>query len=205
METIWPNENTFNKNFLPVAVEIGVPVSVLKGVAAMESAFNPKAYRAEPQINDASYGLMQILHKTAAGVGYTGAPDGLFDPATNIKYGGVYLAGLLKKYPDLSAAVASYNMGRPRKASETTDIIKKIYPATDAERATWVYANQPYVDRVMSYIAYFQTFERPDPTRRAQIVDFIKKKITVQQAPWPRNPWYPSTPVVEEQWPQLGT
>jgi len=39
------------------------------------------------------------------------AASGLFDPATNIKYGAAFLAGLLKKYPDVLDAIAAYNMG----------------------------------------------------------------------------------------------
>lgn len=184
---LFAKENDFNAEFLKVSQEIGVPVSVLKGVAAMESNFMPKAFREEPQISDASRGLMQILYKTAQGVGFTGAPDLLFDPLTNIRYGGKFLAGLLKKYPDLSDAVASYNMGFPRKAGSTTPIITKIYgtPAAD-----WIYANQPYVDRVMAYIAYFQTFENGDGAAHAKIEDLIKKKTIGRRHVWPLNPWW---------------
>lgn len=184
---IWPNENAFNKEFLSASQETNIPVSTLKGFAAMESAFNPKAYRLEASINDASYGLMQILNRTAQGVGFTGTPDQLYDPLTNVRYGAKFLQGLLKKYPDLSQAVAAYNMGSPRKASATTPAIVAIYGQPTAD---WVYANQPYVDRVMSYIAYFQTFEDGDANRRAQIADLIKKKITTGPLLWPKNPWF---------------
>lgn len=189
---LFQNQDLYNKEFLVAAQDVGMPVSVLKGIAAMESAFNAKAFREEKAISDASYGLMQILKRTAQSVGYAGPADGLFDPATNIKYGAKFFATLVKRYPDLSAAVASYNMGYPRKEAATTPAIKAIYPATDAERATWIYANQPYVDRVMSYIAYFQTFEKPDPVRRAAIVDLIKKKIIGTPESLPLNPLYPS-------------
>lgn len=190
---IWANENTYDKEFLTTGVQLGIPVSVLKGFAGMESGFNPKAYRAEVSINDASYGLMQILNRTAQGEGFTGSPDALYDPGTNIKYGASFLKKLLVRYPDLSAAVASYNMGSPRKAANTTATIIKIYgkPGPD-----WTYANQPYVDRVLSYIAYFQTFENQNLPKRAIIVDLIKKKITGAPEAMPLNPWYLSFPEV---------
>jgi len=61
-------------------------------VIVIESGGNEKAYREEPQINDASIGLMQILFKTAKSIGYGGTSQGLFDPETNIKYGTKYLS-----------------------------------------------------------------------------------------------------------------
>lgn len=189
MDKLFPKESDFDQDFLAVSLENGIPVSTLKGFAGMESAFNPQAYREEKGIGDASYGLMQILNGTAKSVGFTGQPADLFNPRTNLKYSAKFLSGLLKKYPDLSQAVASYNMGRPRKASETTDVIKAIY---GAPAPNWTYANQPYVDRVMSYIAYFQTFEDNDAAKRAVILDAIKKKIINSPLSMPRNPWFPS-------------
>lgn len=50
----------------------------------IESGGNTYAIRQEPRLNDASYGLGQLLYSTARGIGYTGTPTGLFDPATNI-------------------------------------------------------------------------------------------------------------------------
>lgn len=195
METpLFPNQDAYNAQFLAVSQKVGVPVSILKGFAALESAFNPKAYRAEVAISDASYGLMQILNRTAQGEGFKGLPDALYDPYTNIFYGGSFLKKLLMKYPDLSQAVAAYNMGYPRLEKDTTTSIKAIYPASDADRATWTYANQPYVDRVMAYIAYYQTFETGDAAKRALILDAIKKKIMGPLHAWPLNPWSGSSP-----------
>jgi soluble lytic murein transglycosylase-like protein len=171
--SLFAAENKFDHEFLTEAVALKIPVSVLKGFAALESAFNDKAHREEPAIKDASYGLMQILFKTAQGVGYKGTADGLFDPATNIHFGGLFLKGLLQKYPNVLDAIAAYNMGYPRKASATTETIKKIYGAPAAD---WVYANQPYVDRVASYIAYYQALENTDKSKAATILDLIKKK-----------------------------
>lgn len=170
---LFPKENDFDFAFLSASQGSGVPLSVLKGFAALESAFDPKSYRYEPHIDDASYGLMQTLYKTAKAEGYRDQPEGLFDPATSTKYGALFLAKLLKKYPVLSDAVASYNMGFPRSAERTTPLIKKLY---GEPKPGWKYANQPYVDRVLAYIAYYQALENADRAAAAEIEDLLKKK-----------------------------
>lgn len=173
MNLLFPNENKFNHEILKVSQETGVPYSVIKGFIALESGFNDKSYRYESHLNDSSYGLMQILYKTATGLGYKGSPEGLYDPYTNIKYGSLFLKNLFNKYKNIYDVIASYNMGFPRKANQTTDIIRKIYgdPKPD-----WTYANQPYVDRVASYIAYYQARETRDDNTADLILDLIKKK-----------------------------
>ena len=65
----------------------GVPLSLVRHVAARESGFNPNAR------NGPYWGMMQILPATARTMGYTGKPEGLLDPDTNLRYGVKYLAG----------------------------------------------------------------------------------------------------------------
>ncbi|MCA9307884.1 transglycosylase SLT domain-containing protein, partial [candidate division WWE3 bacterium] len=50
----------------------------------IESGGNSSAYRYEPHINDASYGLGQILYGTARGIGFEGPPEKLYDPEVTI-------------------------------------------------------------------------------------------------------------------------
>jgi len=64
----------------------GLPVELLRKVVRTESTFNPAAR------NGPYWGLMQILPKTAEGLGYRGSPKGLLDAETNLIYGGAYLA-----------------------------------------------------------------------------------------------------------------
>jgi soluble lytic murein transglycosylase-like protein len=64
-----------------------VPLSLVRRVAARESNFNPAAR------NGPYWGMMQILPATARTMGYRGAPSGLLDPDTNLKYAVRYLAG----------------------------------------------------------------------------------------------------------------
>ena len=64
-----------------------VPVDLVRHVVNRESTFNPKAY------NHGHWGLMQIKHATARGMGYAGPATGLFDAETNLKYAVKYLRG----------------------------------------------------------------------------------------------------------------
>lgn len=64
-----------------------VPESFVRQVVKRESTFNPAAY------NKGHWGLMQIKHATARGMGYDGPAEGLLDPETNLKYAVKYLRG----------------------------------------------------------------------------------------------------------------
>mgnify|MGYP003888685927 CR=1 FL=1 len=64
----------------------GVPVDLAHAVVRTESGFNAKATGRAGEI-----GLMQIKYQTARGLGYKGTRKGLYDPATNIKWGMKYL------------------------------------------------------------------------------------------------------------------
>lgn len=91
-----------------------VPESWIRAVISTESSWNPKAYRAEPKINDASYGLMQLLGRTARGLGYNGSIDGLYDPLTNIDLGTKLLGQLRSAYgDDFRRVYSAYNSGNP--------------------------------------------------------------------------------------------
>jgi soluble lytic murein transglycosylase-like protein len=96
------------------------PADVLAFIA-VESSFRPNAYRYEAKLRDASYGLMQILYKTARGIGYDGPPEGLYDPETNIRFGMRYLAYVrdflrprLGREPDWQEIASGYNGGPGR-------------------------------------------------------------------------------------------
>ncbi|TAN55364.1 MAG: lytic transglycosylase domain-containing protein [Magnetospirillum sp.] len=102
------------------AVEFGGwfdPADVL-AVIQIESSFQPTAYRAEPQIGDASYGLMQVLYSTASDRGYGGDPAGLFDPEVNIRIGMAqllwswqFLSSRMRAAPSKEQWIGSYNAG----------------------------------------------------------------------------------------------
>ncbi|WEK49488.1 MAG: transglycosylase SLT domain-containing protein [Candidatus Kaistia colombiensis] len=64
----------------------GLPADLLRKVVRTESTFNPAAR------NGPYWGLMQIRHDTAKGIGFDGPATGLLDAETNLIYGGAYLA-----------------------------------------------------------------------------------------------------------------
>jgi soluble lytic murein transglycosylase-like protein len=89
-----------------------VPSAWIKAVIATESSFNPNAYREEPKINDASRGLMQILLRTARGLGFTGVPVQLFEPDINIDLGTKLLAELRTRCgTNFDRVYSAYNSG----------------------------------------------------------------------------------------------
>jgi soluble lytic murein transglycosylase-like protein len=86
--------------------------ALIKAVITKESSWNPGALRVEPQINDASYGLMQLLQRTAAGMQPGVTPSDLFDPSINIDLGTRYLSGQVNRY-GLPDGISAYNAGHP--------------------------------------------------------------------------------------------
>lgn len=64
-----------------------VPVDLVRRVVKRESNFFPGAH------NNGHWGLMQIKHATARGMGYQGSAKGLLDAETNLKYAVKYLRG----------------------------------------------------------------------------------------------------------------
>lgn len=63
----------------------GVPFALADAVVRIESRYNPRAAHA------GNFGLMQIRHQTARGVGYSGGAAGLLDAETNARYAMKYL------------------------------------------------------------------------------------------------------------------
>jgi soluble lytic murein transglycosylase-like protein len=63
----------------------GLPIELAHRVIQRESMYNPRAR------NRSYWGLMQLRHETARGMGYRGSPQGLLDAQTNLRYGMAYL------------------------------------------------------------------------------------------------------------------
>ena len=64
----------------------GLSVDLARAVVKHESGFRPDVTGGAGEI-----GLMQIKLSTARGMGYTGTAKGLYDPATNLRWGMKYL------------------------------------------------------------------------------------------------------------------
>lgn len=158
--TTYPAARKYVDLVIREATARGVPPAIVLATMAAESAFNERAYRAEPHINDASRGLMQLLYRTAQGLGYNGTPDGLYVPAVNIALGTQYLAdGLELKKGDVWAAVSRYNNGNGRRVTKpTTTCLWRRADKTCGETFTaqpGQFLNQPYVDRVQGFARTF--------------------------------------------------
>lgn len=83
----------------------GVPATLALGVASVESGFNPRA-----RSRSGAVGLMQILPRTARGLGCRGS---LTSPAANADCGARYLAAILGDHRgNLRMAAALYTQGR---------------------------------------------------------------------------------------------
>lgn len=84
-----------------------VPVDLAHAVVFSESSYRANARGAAGEI-----GLMQLRLSTARGLGYTGSAAGLYDPATNIKYGMKYLGGAHRLADgSVCGTVLRYNAG----------------------------------------------------------------------------------------------
>lgn len=82
----------------------------------IESGGNTYAIRYEPHINDSSYGLGQILYRTAKWIGFDGKATDLYDPEVNIELIGRYYAKNRAMFgEDLTnkQLVTAYNAGNP--------------------------------------------------------------------------------------------
>lgn len=85
---LYPNETLELRALInEYADGYGVPRDLVQRVVIRESDHRPGVR------NGPYYGLMQILPETARTMGYRGAPDGLLDAETNLRYGVKYLRG----------------------------------------------------------------------------------------------------------------
>lgn len=176
---LFPNEDAYDGVIVAAARAAGVPAGLVKAVIAHESRFVPTAQRAEPHINDASRGLMQLLERTARDeLGFTGDVAALFDPTVNIPLGVRYLALQRSRAGgEWAAAVSAYNGGyRPtigfgRRATVPLRICLRRNAAGDCVELRAVpvgeFANQPYVDAVLGYWADYRALEAGAPVSAA--------------------------------------
>ncbi len=129
----------------PMAERYGVDPALVWAIMREESHFDPRARSPAGAV-----GLMQLMPYTARRV--TGHPVNLTDPEENIATGVRYLAGLLREFPHVMAALAAYNAGE-RHARRWLEI-----PAKDP--LLWVEwigfrETRNYVRRVFrSYLVY---------------------------------------------------
>ncbi len=124
----------YDKIIKSASKEYRINPVLIKAIIRTESNWRPDVTRYEPHIKDTSYGLMQILTKTAQWItgnkNITGAQ--LKSPQMNILVGTRYLRYLMDKHNNTDKVIASYNAGKP------------YYQKRNPSKFT----NQSYVDKV---------------------------------------------------------
>lgn len=145
-------ENDFDDIVTEAGRAWDVEPSLIKAVIGAESEFNPRAYRAEPKIGDASYGLMQILYGTARQIGFTGERTQLYDPVTNVRLGTRFLAdnirtALARGYR-VDSAISAYNAGFSAVRSGDGKRVTNDFGSP--------FINQTYVDKILELASYFR-------------------------------------------------
>jgi soluble lytic murein transglycosylase-like protein len=162
--------------------EAGIAVldfyALLKAVAAAESAFSPKAFRAEPQINDASRGLMQLLAGTARALGYDGTlgadstrTGGLYTPSVSLALGAKLLTQNLRRAraPKHIIALSAYNAGFSSVAGRTDDAKRN---------ADGTIVNQQYIDKILLFSKDYLEAARIFPTKAGRsLIDLLAEGV----------------------------
>lgn len=135
----------FDELIRSASLTYDVPEAWIRAVIDVESSWNPRAYRYEARINDASYGLMQLLGRTATALGYAGSTEGLYDPQINIDLGSRLLGQLRSSYDDdFRRVYSAYNSGNPDLWERSTQV------AAHVSRA--VAALEKYAAEVVHYV-----------------------------------------------------
>jgi len=91
------------------ALQFGLEPRVLRSLVFVESTNRPWVSRP-----DGSQGLTQIKVTTARFLGFIGSEEELRDPATNLRFGAMYLRRLLDEFGDIRLALDAYNRGPSR-------------------------------------------------------------------------------------------
>jgi soluble lytic murein transglycosylase-like protein len=75
---------------------------------------------------------MQLLYRTAKGLGYSGSTDGLYDPATNIDLGTMLLGQLRQRWgDDFRRVYSAYNSGNPDLWETSKQVATNVGRAVD--------------------------------------------------------------------------
>lgn len=170
----WRDQQKYAPEIHAAAKAHGLRPAFLWAIVAKESAFNPRAFRREPKIGDASYGLGQLLYGTAKTMGFRGQPDELFEVPTNLQYAAKYLASRLRLAGNEDGAASAYNggwkprLGFGRPATEPVTVcLARDQTTGDCIRRRNVrageFANQTYVNLVREYAGYFEALDGGGP------------------------------------------
>lgn len=149
-----------------------VPEALVRRIIKIESGGNPSLVARD------NYGLMQIRLGTARAMGYSGSPQGLLDPDTNLSYAVKHLAGAYRTAgcnPD--RAVANYRHGYRSAAGSkcrTPEPEQMLLAGVHSESKA---AGEPHAKASREMVlAQSQTRPAPEPVP-AQSTDVLKPKV----------------------------
>ncbi len=110
-------KSEFSKLIAETATKYNLDPQLIYATIMTESHGDPKAFRYEPRLKDASLCLGQILTSTARLLGFKGDSKELYKPEICIDLIGKYHRTMLDRHGDLSTnqLAAAYNTGSPRK------------------------------------------------------------------------------------------
>ena len=112
----------FAKLILKYAFQFGVDPPVIRAVILTESSGDPNA---KGPTDD--YGLMQITLRTAKRLGFTGTPEELLDPETNIRLGVKLLADIRARgATGLAEMYSAYNSGNPDAYKTNPTVLRNV-------------------------------------------------------------------------------
>jgi membrane-bound lytic murein transglycosylase MltF len=159
--------------FERASIKYNVPVNLLKAIGKAESDFDPNAVS-----KSGAQGVMQLMPKTAEGLGVTDS----FDPEQNIMGGSKYISDLLKRYDgDTKLALAAYNAGMGN--------VKK-YGGIPPFKET-----QNYVVKVMKYMEedYTAGTVKTTGSKQAEAVRAASASLPIGTVPnWHTPPAFPT-------------
>lgn len=150
-ETLEPIINEMSRKY-------NIEPAWIKAHIKAESNWDVNASRFEAHKGDASWGLMQLLLKTAQDV--LGNPalntTQLIQPRINIEAGTKFLSQLWGRFGNMRDAIAAYNAGSPRLTAQGK------------------YVNQDYVDKVTKNYERYKTLG----TTAGNIVINVEEAVT---------------------------
>jgi soluble lytic murein transglycosylase len=119
------NQRKYDTMLFDVAKKYQLDPKLLKAIVQIESDFNPNAIS-----EDGAMGLMQLMPEKARELNVSNA----FNPRENVEAGARYFSWLLRKYGDITMALAAYNAGEEAVATyqgvppypETQEYIQKV-------------------------------------------------------------------------------
>ena len=151
----------FTDEVTTTAAESGLSTSLIWSIIRQESAFNAYAVS-----RTGAKGLMQLMPATANEVAQENSLSedsyNLFDPATNIRMGSLYLGSMLERFNQNHAiAAAAYNAG-PHRVSKWLEQRPFVEPDIWIETIPY-FETRRYVKQVMAFMVVYDWRQKKRP------------------------------------------